>query len=261
MSQDPTKYTSQDDLLATGEAFEIDDVPIPKPVYLPTLPGVYINPARTLKPANGCKGFVKLQTNGDFGFNFKLVGGLRLPNSKRLTNTKYPLGKYINTGLRVVMDYSKFPPEPFLTNERDPKTGEFKPVRASEVNKYLRFVGLDPKGLRLNNTPEGFQGTLLDAVMESLTQPVGVRIAWQEETEKNSDGSWPEPVLRTADFKTGTSADGRPIYAAEVRGFIETRTSKKGREYKAFVADEAGTVFKAKAVVEEFVQAPSEKEQ
>lgn len=272
MTKTEAQYTDQEDLLATGEEFQLDDTEIPRTGYTPTLPGVYLNPSRILKPANGGLGaedYIKRQVNGEFGVNFKLVGGLVV--NGQLTDTRYPFGKYINTGLRVVMDFSKRPPEPRPLRDEsgriviDPETGKPKPLRASEINRYLRSAGVAPKGLGLKPTAEGWKGPLLDAIMSTLDTAIGVRIDWHEQVAKAEDGTWPDPVLRSYDFRRRdaegnivNTPDGLPIYEAEIVGFLEEHVGQRsGRPYKKFVPDPSGLTFKARAFVSYFTNPPT----
>lgn len=239
--------------LAGGEPFCLDDDEVPTREegrsFAPTRPGVYANPSRILH------GVPKLQKDSNWGFTLKLTGGVVV--NGRVTDTKYPHYVYINTTPRDVLDFSTTPPTP-------KKKADGTPLRVSDVNRYLRLCGVDPKGLTIKMTPTGPEGSLLDAVNSTLTTPVGVKIEWEDKTEKTGEKNekgkdvYAQSSLRTKDFVVGTSASGKPVYSHTVRGILESRTSAKGKTYYVFKATEDGILFTAKAVVSYFTELPKE---
>lgn len=251
------QYVDTSDMEETGEAFEMDSEQAPSGGFTPTLPGFYDNPSRILVPKIEVVGeekrehLVRREKDGHFGFLFKLVGGLE--KDGRVTDTKYPHTVYVSTRLRDVMDFSQRPPVPR-------KKADGTTLQVSDLNRYLRLAGVDPKGLRLTKGPDGlYTGSLLDAVISTLNTTVGGKVGWRERTEATGeltpDGKkkYGQSHLRTRDFQTGT-VDGEPVYSPEVTGFLEEKVSARGKTYKVFKADPDGETFKAQAFVEYFTK-------
>lgn len=237
--------------LVGGEPFCLDEDEVPTREgggYAPTRPGIYTNPSRVLHGS-------KLQKDGNWGFTLKLTGGVLV--NGRVTDTRYPHYIYISTTPREVMDFSTTPPTPM-------KKADGSPLKVSDVNRYLRLVGVDPKGLMIKMTSAGPEGSLLDAINSTLTSPVGVRIEWEDKTEKTGEKNekgkdvYAQSSLRTKDFVVGASASGKPVYSHTVRGVLEPRTSNRGRTYYVFKPTEDGILFTAKAVASYFTDLPKE---
>lgn len=237
-------YTDTTDLEGTGEPIdELDSEEIPRQTFTPTTPGTYTSNQRILVPKG--EEVIRKQEDGNYGLLLKLVGGIQ-DGEGGFHDTKYPHSVYSSTMPKEVLDFSVRPPKPRLKPDGTA-------LKVSDVNRYLRLAGLDPKGLRVSD------GTLLAAVEQTLDVPVGVRVGWRERTTKGEDGKYPKSVLRTKDFQVGVAPDGTPVYSPEVWGVLEERTSQKGRPYKVFVKKseaEGGRLFKASAFVEYFTDVP-----
>ena len=250
-----SQYVATEDLDGTGEAFEMDSEQVPQGTFTPTLPGYYNNHSRIIVPKG--EALIRREKDGHYGVLFKLVGGLE--KDGRVTDTKYPHFIYVSTRPRDVMDFSQRPP--VARKKQDGTT-----LQVSDMNRYLRAAGVDPKGLRLTKGADGnYVGSLLDALLETLNTTVGVKVDWRERTEPTGeltpDGKkkYAQSCLRTRDFQIGTN-DGEPVYSPEVKGHLEEKVSQKGRTYRIFHADPDGETFKAQAFAAYFCKPSSDED-
>lgn len=178
-----TTYTDISELRNAGldENFvvESDDFfeNAPQPV------GVYVSPSRTITRINK-------KDDGSVVFELTFGSGLLTPDGSRSygVGSKYPIKTYISTKLFALPD---------------------KPGLTSSASQYLTRCGFNTKGMTI--------GDFINAVGESVNLPVGVRIDWENRTEKDAaTGQYPKPTMKSKDFITGTDAEGNPTYSPQV---------------------------------------------
>lgn len=144
---------------------------------MPPLPGVYISPSRSITNIK--------RKDGITTFELSFTTGLHDPNTGKVHGEgKYPFRNWPST-------------KPFV-----PKNGT---GYTSGVAQYLSRVGFDTKGMTLEQ--------MLDAVEESLNLPVGCKVDWEDQGEKQDDGTYSSLGLKSKDFITGTTPDGAPVYS------------------------------------------------
>lgn len=171
-------FTSLDELRNAGVE---EDFVVESNDYIenmPPLPGVYVSPSRTLSG-------IKKKPDGTTTFELSFTTGLHdVTTGKIHGEGKYPFRNWPST-------------KPFV-----PQNGT---GYTSGVAQYLSKVGFDTKGMTADQ--------MINAVEESLSLPVGVKVDWEDQGVKQDDGSYSSLKLKSKDFITGKTEAGEDIYS------------------------------------------------
>lgn len=222
VQDDFAAYSDPTQVEGNGEPFDTESDNAS--VWVPTLPGNYINQSRIAVPKDGK--VVRLQKDGRLGFYLKLTGGVTDPRTGVTSDTRFPFGIYISTTMTEQKEW--------VNGVGVAKLGfDGKPILRSSAAQYLKLFGMQTKGL----TQERFE----QLILETLEQPVGVRIDWREKQPKNPEtGQYDKGYKFKTYSKTYRKAgeDGIERYFPEV------------------VVD--GVLYKASAYAKEFRSIPTE---
>lgn len=173
-------FTSLDELRNSGVE---EDFVVESNDYIenmPPIPGVYVSPSRNLTNIKKKEGNTTFELSFSTGLHDTTTGKVH-------GEGKYPFRNWPSTKAFV------------------PKNGT---GYTSGVAQYLSKVGFDTKGMNLEQ--------MLDAVEESLNLPVAVKVDWEDQGEKQDDGTYSSLKMKSKDFVTGTDADGNPTYSPTI---------------------------------------------
>jgi hypothetical protein len=174
-------FTSLDELRNAGveEDFVVESNDYVE--NMPPLPGIYTSPSRSLTNIK--------KKEGNTTFELSFTSGLHDTETGKIHGEgKYPFRNWPST-------------KPFV-----PKNGT---GYTSGVAQYLSRVGFDTKGMT--------QEQMFDAIEESLNLPVAVRVDWEDQGEKQDDGTYSSLKLKSKDFVTGTTPEGADIYSPTIQ--------------------------------------------
>jgi hypothetical protein len=174
-------FTSLDELRNAGveEDFVVESNDYVE--NMPPLPGIYTSPSRSLTNIK--------KKDGNTTFELSFTSGLHDTETGKIHGEgKYPFRNWPST-------------KPFV-----PKNGT---GYTSGVAQYLSRVGFDTKGMT--------QEQMFDAIEESLNLPVAVRVDWEDQGEKQDDGTYSSLKLKSKDFVTGTTPEGADIYSPTIQ--------------------------------------------
>lgn len=145
------------------------------------VPGRYVSPSRSVK--------VKSKPDGNLVFE--------LTSSERMMPVPGP-----GMGDRPV-----FTPRTWVSTKVFERTRDGVKYKTSQAHEYLEQCRIKPpRSPKVDEWKSAFA--------ESQHRPVGYRIGWENEVDKNPDGSYPKAVKHTKDFNSGTKE--QPIWNQEI---------------------------------------------
>lgn len=148
-------------------------------------PGNYLSQSRTITARKKDDGSITYQVSFD--------SGLENPEGQVFGKGNYPEKTWLSN-------------KPFVRQNRPGKT--------SSVMDYLRACNFDPKKI----------SSIASALEQSQSIPVQVYVGWEDRTEKQEDGTYPKPTLKTKDFNVGTK--DQPMYTPVVTKDGTTYTAR-----------------------------------
>jgi hypothetical protein len=150
----------------------------------------YTSPSREIKR-------VDRKDDGNVTIELHFTTGLHADSGRVYGDGRFPQRTWISSKLFALPD---------------------RPGKTSSLAQYLKACGFETKGKTL---PE-----MLDAVAESLTNPVNVFVGRTDKAVQQADGSYKSDNLKTKDFVNGTNEDGSPSYGVTATKNGKTYTAK-----------------------------------